>query len=164
MGFSLPQKHGERRENENSISEALESKLVSFNARAYMFVFEYMLYFGIGIGIGMKFDNSIVNSGTFFFLIPCLGILILPLFLKGRSILMMLYGMKIVSIENQHPVSMKKLIYRKLLFILYIIPLVTIFWMLIRRNSNPWYDEKLKIKMIWPKTRKFNRDDWIKKN
>ena len=72
---------------------------------------------------------------------------ILPLFFHGRTGMMILLKIKLINQFNS-PINKKEFILRTLLKLLCLFLIIEIFKMLIFKDDIPYYDKKMKIKVI----------------
>ena len=82
-----------------------------------------------------------------FYLLNSFYFVILPLFYHGRTVMMILLKIKLINRFN-NPINKKEFIVRTILKIICFFLIIEIFKMLILKDSIPYYDKKMKIKLI----------------
>ena len=84
---------------------------------------------------------------TTFYLLNSFYFVILPLFFHGRTGMMILLKIKLINRFN-NPINKKEFIIRILLKLLCFFLIIEIFKMLILKDDIPYYDKKMKIKLV----------------
>lgn len=82
-----------------------------------------------------------------FYLLNSFYFVILPLFFQGRTGMMILLKIKLINKFN-NPINKKEFVIRTLLKLLCFFLIIEIFKMLILKDDIPYYDKKMKIKLI----------------
>ncbi len=82
-----------------------------------------------------------------FYLLNSFYFVILPLFYHGRTVMMILLKIKLINRFN-NPINKKEFIVRTILKVICFFLIIEIFKMLILKDSIPYYDKKMKIKLI----------------
>ncbi len=134
--------------------EKNKPEIVSFKNRFTMLFFDFFSSAILGIVLSNLLLKLNIDDGlTLFILSPFIGIFIIPLFFKGKTLFMFLYNIELIDTNTIQKISLKKIILRHLLRIIHCIPIIPLFWVF-RYKNNAWYDEILGIQMIWSNSKK----------